>query len=208
MSMMETADFLRQLMQARRNRTTEIRNLNSDSAGQSLNEDDDEIDNDEHDNINDDDDNDGDGNEDDEEVEEEEDEDEDDPRAEFLRAIGALTGGNRNSSNGDTSSSGNGFVDVMQRLMGGGVIFDGGSARDSGEIDALVNNLSQREDTYIVLESMNELSERLLMMNGLTAERLIPANKLARSLIEIMEDPKLEEELELHLVACRCLYNF
>ena len=43
--------------------------------------------------------------------------------------------------------------------MGGGVIFDGGSARDSGEIDALVNNLSQREDTYIVLESMNELSE-------------------------------------------------
>lgn len=208
MSMMETADFLRQLMQARRNRTTEIRNLNSDSAGQSLNEDDDEMDNDEHDNINDDDDNDGDGNEDDEEVEEEEDEDEDDPRAEFLRAIGALTGGNRNSSNGDTSSSGNGFVDVMQRLMGGGVIFDGGSARDSGEIDALVNNLSQREDTYIVLESMNELSERLLMMNGLTAERLIPANKLARSLIEIMEDPKLEEELELHLVACRCLYNF
>ncbi|KAF6071938.1 HECT-domain (ubiquitin-transferase) family protein [Candida albicans] len=185
MSMMETADFLRQLMQARRNRTTEIRNSNSDSAGQSLNEDDDEIDNDEHDNINDDDDNDGDGNEDDEEVEEEEDEDEDDPRAEFLRAIGALTGGNRNSSNGDTSSSGNG-----------------------GEIDALVNNLSQREDTYIVLESMNELSERLLMMNGLTAERLIPANKLARSLIEIMEDPKLEEELELHLVACRCLYNF
>lgn len=207
LSMMETADFLRQLMQARRNRTAEIHNLSSETAGQSLNEDD-EMDDDDNDNINGDggDDNDENRNEDDEEIEEgEEDED---PRAEFLRVIGLVTGGNRNNSNGDTNSSGNDLVDVMQRLMGGGSVFDGGSARDSGEIDALVNNLSQRQDTYIVLESLNELSERLLMMNGLTAERLIPANKLARSLVEIMEDPKLDEELELHLVACRCLYNF
>ncbi|KAK6456355.1 Ufd4 protein [Scheffersomyces xylosifermentans] len=134
--------------------------------------------------------------------------DDDDPRPEFLRAIGALSGGTRNPLS--AADRGQGFVDVVQRLMGGGLVFGGGLAgsRDNGEIDALINNLNQREDTYIILETLNELSERLLMMNGITAERLIPANKLAKSLVNIMEDPILAEELELHLVACRCLYNF
>ncbi|ABN67843.2 ubiquitin--protein ligase [Scheffersomyces stipitis CBS 6054] len=132
--------------------------------------------------------------------------DEDDPRAEFLRAIGSLS----SSGSGSHLSSGSGqvFVDVVQRLMGGGIMFGGGMNRESSEIDGLINNLNQREDSYIILETLNELSERLLMMNGITAERLIPANKLAKSLVNIMEDTNLSEELEIQLVTCRCLYNF
>ncbi|RLV91647.1 Ubiquitin fusion degradation protein 4 [Spathaspora sp. JA1] len=157
-----------------------------------------------------------------------------DPRAEFLRAIGALSGrdlggrpppplggttpaGAAAESGGETgttappaggaaSGAAPGFVDVMQRLMSGGLMFDSNNTHN--EIDSLISNLNQRQDTFIILESLNELSERLLMMNGITAERLIPANKLAKSLLNIMEDPIFEEELELHLVACRCLYNF
>ncbi|CUM68469.1 uncharacterized protein PRCAT00006194001 [Priceomyces carsonii] len=124
----------------------------------------------------------------------------DDPRSGFLRALGALS-----SERPGEPERGQGFVDVMQRLMGGGVLFGG---RENSEMEGLINNLNQREDTFIILETLNELSERLLMMNGITAERVIPANKLAKSLINIMEDPQLAEELELHLVACRCLYNF
>ena len=138
----------------------------------------------------------GDDDEDDDDI------DENDPRAEFLRAISALSDGDSSRM----SERGSGFVDVMQRLVGGGIMFGGG--RESSEMDALISTLNQRDDTYIVLETLNELSERLLMMNGITAERIIPANKLAKSLISIMEDPLLENDLELHLVACRCLYNF
>ena len=133
------------------------------------------------------------------------------PRAGFLRAFGELSNARNETSGGPVPSN---FMAVMQRLMGDGMMFGSGGGfgssmgSESSEIESLINNLEQRSDTYIVLESLNQLSERLLMMNGLTAERLIPANKLAKSIIQIMEDPKLAEELELHLVACRCLYNF
>ncbi|CAK7898346.1 ubiquitin fusion degradation protein 4 [[Candida] anglica] len=97
------------------------------------------------------------------------------------------------------------FVDVIHRLMGGGIMFGG---PHSSEIDGLINNLNQRDDPYLILETLNELSERLLMMNGITAERVIPAAKLAKTLISILTDVQLSEDLEVHLVACRCLYNF
>jgi E3 ubiquitin-protein ligase TRIP12 len=126
----------------------------------------------------------------------------DDPRTVFLRAIGALSG------NPNRDGRGQGFVDAVQRLIGGGIFEGGNSNRDNGEMNGLIDNLNQREDTYIILETLNELSERLLMMNGITAERIIPANKLAKALIFIMDDPRLIGELEVHLVACRCLYNF
>ncbi|KAI5963633.1 UFD4 [Candida pseudojiufengensis] len=202
LEMIETADFLRHLMHARR-RTDVITNSNESNSGNNNGEESQSNDT-----------NNGnesstrnheEGGEDD--MDEMEDFDPNDPRAEFLRAIGALPGARGEANGGAPGANGAGFVDVMQRLMGGGVMF-GGNSGDHGEIEALINNLEQKDDTYIVLESLNELSERLLMMNGLTAERLIPANKLARSLVGIMEDPKLEDELELHLVACRCLYNF
>ncbi|KAI5951077.1 UFD4 [Candida jiufengensis] len=202
LEMLETADFLRHLMQAR-GRTDVIPSDDSATRDEYSNtggENQSNTTTNRHERL-----------AEDEEDDDMEDIDPDDPRAEFLRAIGALSGTrgvNSNITSGPNGGAGGaGFVDVMQRLRGGGVMF-GGNSGDHGEIEALINNLDQRKDTYIVLESLNELSERLLMMNGLTAERLIPANKLARSLVNLMEDPKLAEELELLLVACRCLYNF
>ncbi|KAK6464352.1 ubiquitin--protein ligase [Scheffersomyces coipomensis] len=160
----------------------------------------------------------GNSNDDNEDEEEEDDEDEEDddhsnhnsdPRSEFLRAIGAIPrGGGSGAATAAGSDRAQGFVDAVQRLMGGGIMFGGTMQRDTQEMEALINNLNQRDDTYIILETLNELSERLLMMNGITAERLIPANKLAKSLVNLMVDPALSDELELHLVACRCLYNF
>lgn len=192
LEMLETADFLRQLMQARRvaeinSGSGDDRNINRDSS--SSNE------------------------------EQRAEGDLDDTRAEFLRAIGALSGARGSEAPNETAAGGSrsgtdrdapaGFVDVMQRLMGGGIMFGGsGGSQDGENIGALINNLEQRGDTFIILESLNQISENLLMMNGLTAERLIPSNRLAKSLVNIMEDPALEDELELHLVACRCLYNF
>lgn len=109
------------------------------------------------------------------------------------------------NDNGDPPSRD--FADVFTRIIRGGTLF-GGQDRESGEIWRLINSLNQREDILLILESLNELSERLLMMNGITAEKLIPAGKLAKSLVEIMQDPLLIEEFEVNLVACRCLYNF
>lgn len=148
------------------------------------------------------------------------------PRLDFFRAMEAFTGpGRRRTGNTDTDTNTgrdaeegeheegeeedelHDFAEVVLRLMGGGIAF-GGMGRESNEFLGLIENLNQREDTYVILETLNELSERLLMMNGLTAERMVPASKLAKSLVTIMSDPLLAEELELQLVACRCLYNF
>lgn len=98
------------------------------------------------------------------------------------------------------------ILDVMLRLVSGmeGSPFE----RQLSEYDHSIDNLNQREDTYLILETLNELLERLLMMNGITAERVISPNKLARALVGILKDPLLADDLELHLVACRCLYNF
>lgn len=149
------------------------------------------------------------------------------PRLELFRAMEAFAGpGRRRTGNTDADTNaghdaeegvnGEGeeeedelhdFAEVVLRLMGGGIAF-GGMGRESNEFLGLIENLNQRDDTYVILETLNELSERLLMMNGLTAERTVPASKLAKSLVSIMSDPLLAEELELQLVACRCLYNF
>lgn len=104
------------------------------------------------------------------------------------------------------SSADSNILNVMQRLVSGmnGSPFE----RQLSEYDALVDNLTQRDDVMLIMESLNELLERLLMMNGITAERVIPPNKLSNALIGLLKDPQLFDDLELHLVACRCLYNF
>ena len=45
------------------------------------------------------------------------------------------------------------------------------------------------------------------MINPLIAERVIPSGKLMDALIHVMSSPLLQGELELQLIACRCLYN-
>lgn len=144
-----------------------------------------------------------------------EDDDESNSHSDPLRAMRLIGGDRRNTNsyndrtedNDERTAAGNGFADVVHRIMRDGIMFSGFD-RDNNEMQGLINNLNQRDDPYIILETLNELSERLLMMNGITAERMVPANKLAKSLINIMEDPNLTEELEINLVACRCLYNF
>lgn len=120
----------------------------------------------------------------------------------FLRE---LVERNRSGGGGGLSNLQN-ILDVMLRLVDG---LEGPSfGRQHSEFDALVSNLTQRDDTYLILESINELSEKLLMMDGMTAERVIQPAQLARALVDILTDPLLVEDLELHLVTCRCLYNF
>lgn len=157
---------------------------------------------------------DGVGDEEDDDEEEDDDDDDDDneeeddnntahdPRTEFLRAMGSFSNGNQGENSRDQA-----FSSVLQRLMGGGILF-GNFQQDNSEMDGLINNLNQRDDSYIILETLNELSERLLMMNGITAERTIPSSRLSKAFVDIMSDPLLADQLELQLVACRCLYNF
>lgn len=115
----------------------------------------------------------------------------------FLRGfVQRGTGGEQDAS----------ILDVMQRLVGG--MENSPIERQKSEFNALIENLTQREEPFLILETLNELLERLLMMNGLTAERVIPSNRLAKALISVLKDPLLAEELELQVVACRCLYNF
>lgn len=107
---------------------------------------------------------------------------------------------------GSVDLSDSNLLDVMQRIVGG--MGDTSFGRQNSEYDHLIENLGLTDQPYLVLETLNELLERMLMMNGYTAERLIPAGRLAKAIVQILSDPRLVEELELHLVACRCLYNF
>lgn len=75
------------------------------------------------------------------------------------------------------------------------------------DLDALVDNLSFRDDPLLLLETISEISDQILMMDGITAERAISSRKLSRSLIDILQDSELDIEFELHVVCCRCLYN-
>lgn len=99
------------------------------------------------------------------------------------------------------------FMDLMLRLGQTHATSTRYHQTPSGEFHAVLENLNQRDDPYLVLESVKDLSERLLMMDGLTAERAIPVNKLTKSLVNVLIDPLLAEDLELHLVTCRCLFN-
>lgn len=106
----------------------------------------------------------------------------------------------------ESTPSGTNLIEVVQRLVGN---MEGSPfSRQLTEFENLISNLSQRDDPFIVLETLNELSERLLMMNGITAERLIPSNRFARALVDILREPLFEDHLELQLVTCRCLFNF
>ncbi|KAI0464880.1 hypothetical protein LJB42_000093 [Komagataella kurtzmanii] len=74
------------------------------------------------------------------------------------------------------------------------------------KINTLIDGLSERGDPYILLETLNELNETLLIMD-LMMGRGFSVIKLCRSIVSIINDPLLQEQLELQLVACRCLYN-
>ncbi|SCU94770.1 LADA_0G11078g1_1 [Lachancea dasiensis] len=99
--------------------------------------------------------------------------------------------------------------DIFPEMFGfGGAGHSLSSNRSNGRITRLLDNVAScEEDPYMAQESLREISEQLLMMNSLTAERLVPQEELLTSIIKILKDPQLQEQLELQMIACRCLYN-
>ncbi|CAR22545.1 putative ubiquitin-protein ligase UFD4 [Lachancea thermotolerans CBS 6340] len=87
-----------------------------------------------------------------------------------------------------------------------------GAGRSTGRgnprlIKLLDNVTNAQDDPYIAMESLRELSEQLLMMSPLAAERAVPQEDLLKGIVDIFMDPLLQGELELQLIAFRCLYN-
>lgn len=144
---------------------------------------------------------------DDEEEDEDEDEDERDSRvtAEMLRnVLNNFTNGTPTSGNSLSSNMARMFPDAMGLFEA--LQENGRNPRSA--FTGLIAGLKKKDQPYLVLETLNELSERLLMLNAVTAQGSLPAQDLSTALVSILKDPSLQEELEVQLVACRCLYNF
>lgn len=69
------------------------------------------------------------------------------------------------------------------------------------------NVLNAKDDSFMAMESLKELSESLLMTNQILIDRLFSIDKLTKGIIQILSDQPLSTELELQLIATRCLYN-
>ena len=102
---------------------------------------------------------------------------------------------------------GRSLPDLLQEL-GRSEGFFGVSRGNSRYLKLIENVLQAEDDPYIAMESLRELSEQLLMLNPLIADRIIPSGKLMDALIHVLSSPLLQAELELQLIACRCLYNY
>lgn len=98
-----------------------------------------------------------------------------------------------------------GFMGFLQTLVQNNGTFN--ISHSNNEFDCIIENLVQRDDKYLILECAKDLSERLLMMDNVTADRVIPSSRLTNALIKILSDESLACDLEIHLVVCRCLYN-
>ncbi|CCH44018.1 putative E3 ubiquitin-protein ligase TRIP12 [Wickerhamomyces ciferrii] len=114
------------------------------------------------------------------------------------------------SANQNPDQVRNALAENMARLFPDAMgLFGGlGGQSQASQIRGLIEGLKNRDDSFLVLETLSELSERLLMMNAPMAEREIPSFQLAEAIVDVLNEPSFMEELELQLVACRCLYNF
>ncbi|AAS50783.2 ABR013Wp [Eremothecium gossypii ATCC 10895] len=84
----------------------------------------------------------------------------------------------------------------------------GGARGEHGRMQTLVANVvAAAEDPYVAAESLREINEQLLMLNPLAAERVVPQGELLLAIIDVLRDERLQGELQLQLIACRCLYN-
>ncbi|ODV85560.1 hypothetical protein CANARDRAFT_185038, partial [[Candida] arabinofermentans NRRL YB-2248] len=96
------------------------------------------------------------------------------------------------------------FRSALGRMFPGASFLD--SLGDVPKITSLVNSLEIHQDPFMVLECLNEIAERLLMLNG-AVDRNMLSYKFANSIVAVMDNPFYQDELEIQLVACRCLYN-
>lgn len=100
------------------------------------------------------------------------------------------------------------FPEILSVLNEGGQAGQMGRGGRSERIQRLVSNVGNAvDDPYMAMESIRELSEHLLMMDQVIVERIFPIDKLVASLVDLVSNPNLKNELELQLVSCRCLYN-
>ncbi|CDO95969.1 unnamed protein product [Kluyveromyces dobzhanskii CBS 2104] len=120
----------------------------------------------------------------------------------------AAEGGVEEGEEADSErASGRSLPDLLQELGRSEGFF--GASRGNSRYHKLIENVMQAEDDpYIAMESLRELSEQLLMLNPLIADRIIPAGKLMDALVHVLSSPLLQAELELQLTACICLYNY
>ncbi|CCE62555.1 hypothetical protein TPHA_0C04050 [Tetrapisispora phaffii CBS 4417] len=97
---------------------------------------------------------------------------------------------------------------MFQNNMFTGAIPGAGNSGRVKRLKKLVDNIvNAEEDPYIAMESLRELSEQLLMMNQIVIDRVLPVEELLESLINIFRNPLLIEQLELQLMAGRCLHS-
>ncbi|QLQ78176.1 hypothetical protein HG537_0A04230 [Torulaspora globosa] len=100
------------------------------------------------------------------------------------------------------------FPEILSVLNDGGRTGQMGRGVRNERVQRLVNNVANAvDDPYIAMESIKELSEHLLMMDQVIVERIFPIDKLVASLVDLISNANLKNELELQLVSCRCLYN-
>lgn len=75
----------------------------------------------------------------------------------------------------------------------------------SSRIASLINGLDTHDNAYMIMGTLNEISSNLLMMSSIQAERQVPTYRLTEALVRVIHE--YPEDMELQLVACRCIYN-
>lgn len=108
---------------------------------------------------------------------------------------------NNNTLPRNSANNNNNPRTEMARLIFDQLMPSSGSSRISG----LVEGLKTQKDAYLVMESLNEISSNLLMMTSIQSERQVPTYSLAENLVRVINE--YPDDLELQLVACRCIYN-
>lgn len=106
----------------------------------------------------------------------------------------------RNSSNSNSGSGRSGRAE-MTRLLLDHLMPSSTSVRLSN----LIDGLNTHKDPYLVMETLNEISNSLLMMTSIQSERQVPTYTLAENLVSVIDE--YPEHLELQVAACRCIYN-
>lgn len=113
----------------------------------------------------------------------------------------------RNSQNSEHAPSGVRNPNRTQRMMMNSFLehlIPGGS-NQSSQFSSLMKKLETQKESYLIMETLNEISSSLLMMSSLQSERQVPTFTLAQKMVSIINE--YPEDLELQLVACRCIYN-
>lgn len=77
----------------------------------------------------------------------------------------------------------------------------------SNRISPCLDAISQREDLTMVMVGLQEIAEIILMTNEESLVESLPTPKFLDILANLMVDPLFEDNVEILLMACRCLCN-